>query len=180
MIRVREIVAYLVGATGFFVAVACVVITKHPDDAVIPAWVQAIGSIVAIVAVTVPIYLQQTLARRRAKAVTLATVNAAFGTMSSVADRYVNNDYATSEWWVPQWPIFEQALAQCPIHDVGSAEALAAFLAFREYFSRATAFGDDPRDGSEGPEFTPPLAGLVGYLMSNAGREVETLRRLLA
>lgn len=171
MSRIRETIAYLVAVVALIVAVLAVTTGKGVNSQNVAAWVQAVGSITAIVIVTLPVLLQHSLTLRQAKAVTLATVEEAYATMSLTAERCLNPTESSSEWWVPQWQIMDHALAQCPIQAVGSAEATRAFIEFRELFHRAGTF--DPSDEHSCP------SGLVGFIMSNASREVETLKRVL-
>lgn len=171
MSKIRELVAYGVAIIASIVAILAVTMGKGSNASLVASWVQAIGSIAAIVLVTMPVFVQQSLAVKRAKDVTLATVETAWGIMGAVAERYTNPEVSTSEWWVPQFDILKQTLASCPIHDVGSAEATRAFVYFRELFQRSEAFSD--------PEEDMPLIGLVGFIMTNASTEVETLKKLL-
>lgn len=171
MSKIRELIAYGVAVIASIVAILAVTMGKGSNASLVASWVQAIGSIAAIVLVTMPVFLQQSMAVRRAKDVTLATVETAWGIMQGVADRYVNPDEPTSEWWVPQFDILNQTLATCPIHEVGSAEATRAFIHFLELFQRAEGFAE--------PDTDAPLAGFVGFIMTNASTEVETLKKLL-
>ncbi|MGV9008898.1 hypothetical protein [Brevundimonas sp.] len=169
--RIRELLAYAVAFLALGVGIAAVLANRTgADGAVIAAWVQAVGSIAAIVLVSLPVLLQHSLEVRQAKAVTLATAEAAWSIMQSVADRYINSGDGTSEWWVPQWSIMNDALAQCPIHRVGSAEATRAFIQFREHFYRAEAFSEPSDEG---------LGGFVGFIMLNAGTELTALKKAL-
>lgn len=171
MSKMREFIAYGVAFIASVVAILAVTMGKGSNAALVASWVQAIGSIAAIVLVTVPVFVQQSLAVRRAKDVTLSTVATAWAVMQGVADRYMNPDEPTSEWWVPQFDILNQTLAACPIHEVGSAEATRSFIHFRELFQRAEGFDE--------PEEDAPLAGFVGFIMTNAATEVEALQKLL-
>lgn len=173
MLKLREFTAYAVAIIAIIAAVVCVITVKGPASATTAAWVQSFGSIAAIVVVTLPVLLQHSLGTRRAKDVTLATVETAWGIMGAVAERYMDPERPTSEWWVPQWEIVSQTLAQCPIHEAGSADALRSFIHFRELFNRAPAFDEPPSDG------TTPLAGFIGFIMTNAAGEVAVLRKLL-
>lgn len=175
----NEIIAYTVALLAIGLAAVSVMTGRWRQGADIAAWVQAIGSIAAILVVTLPVYLQETLARQRARKVTLVTVKAAWGVMMGVAKRYTDPEHRTSEWWVPQWRILDDSLARCPIYETGSAEAVSAFIQFREYFARTIAFEDDLHSGNIDSTLTPPLAGFVAYLMTNAASEVDTLNRLL-
>jgi hypothetical protein len=133
------------------------------------AWVQAIGTIAAILLVTFPVIIEHRMQRRRSRQLVLAAAEMAYRTMSSVADRNINTEYVGSEWWVPQWDILDKALADCPIHETGSAEALEAFVFFQECFARAKGFDD------AGP-------GANGFIISvtmNAGTALEDLRKAL-
>jgi hypothetical protein len=171
MSRIRESLAYAVAIFALIIAIIAVATGRGASSSNVAAWVQAIGSIAAIVLVSLPVLLQHSLEVRQAKAVTLATVESAWSIMQSIADRYVNPGDHPSEWWVPQWRIMEEALAQCPIQRVGSSEATGAFIHFRELFHRAEVFSE--------PDENAPLAGFIGFIMSNAGRELATLQRAL-
>lgn len=133
------------------------------------AWVQAIGTIAAILLVTFPVIVEHRMQRRRSRQLVLAAAEMAYGTMSAVADRNINPNYVGSEWWVPQWDILDKALADCPIHETGSAEALEAFVFFRECFARAKGFDDAG----------PSAGGFVISVTMNAGSALEDLRRAL-
>lgn len=133
------------------------------------AWVQAIGTIAAILLVTFPVIVEHRMQRRRSRQLVLAAAEMAYGTMSSVADRNINPEYVGSEWWVPQWDILDRALADCPIHETGSAEALEAFVFFQECFARAKGF-DDAGTGAN---------GFIISVTMNAGTALEDLRKAL-
>lgn len=138
------------------------------------SWVQAVGSIGAILFVTVPVTLQHRMERARSREVVLAAAEMSFGLMSAVADRYLEPDRPTPEWWVPQWQIYDASLAAAPIHATGSADALRAFVEFRELFHRAEAFADPPPNLGEGG-----LEGFVAYTMTNAADRLSRLREAL-
>lgn len=133
------------------------------------AWVQSIGTIAAILLVTLPVVVEHRLERRRSRQLVLAAAEMAYGTMAAVADRNVNPDYVGSEWWVPQWDILDRALADCPIHETGCAEALEAFVFFQECFARAKGFDDAG----------PGAGGFVISVTMNAGSALEDLRKAL-
>lgn len=171
MFKLREMTAYAVAALALVVAVLAVCTGKGVNSQSVAAWVQAVGSIAAIVIVTLPVLLQHSIAIRQARDVTLATVEDAYATMGATADRCLNPDESYSEWWVPQWDVLSEVLAQCPIHSVGSAEATKSFIQFRELFHRAGGF--DP----SAPDTCP--GGLVLFVMTNASREMEVLRASL-
>lgn len=140
----------------------------------VAAWVQAVGSIAAILFATLPVTLQHRIDRARSRDVVLASAEMAYGLMSAVAQRYLDPDRPTSEWWVPQWDIYDASLAAAPIHATGSAEALRAFIELRELFHRAEAFADPPASVGDGA-----LVGFVAYTMTNAADRLERLRRAL-
>lgn len=142
------------------------------------AWVQAVGTIAAILSVTLPVLIDRRLQRRQAKAMTLAAAESAFDTMSATARRYTDPNYVGSEWWVPQWEIITLNLANAPIHDTGSPEAFKAFAALHEYAARAQIWDEPPN--SKQRKSGQTLDGFVISLMSNASREMETLRRELS
>lgn len=163
--------AWLIAALAIVAAIVAVIANRSANSVVVAAWVQAVGSIAAIVIVSLPVLLQHSLEVRRAKAVTIATLETAWSVMQSIADRYLNQESHPSEWWVPQWQIINEALAQCPIQKVGSAEATRSFIHFRELFIRAEAFSE--------PDDDAPLAGFVGFIMSNASSEISALQNML-
>ncbi len=175
MFKLRETISYLVAILSMTAAIVCVVSLEGTASEVTASWVQAFGSIAAIVVVTLPVLLQQSLARSEARKATLSTVQSAYGMMQEVAQRYVDPDHRSSEWWVPHWAIMENALSQCPIYQCGSSEAVSAFLAFREHFTRADAINQaDDWGSSKGS-----LNGFVGFIMTNAGGEVSRLEKAL-
>lgn len=175
MLKLRETIAYLVAVLSMTAALVCVVTLKEPNSEVTASWVQAFGSIAAIVVVTLPVLLQQSLARSEARLATLSTVQGAYGMMQEVAHRYVDPDHSSSEWSVPHWAIMENALSQCPIYHCGSSEAVSAFLAFREHFMRADAINQADDWGSS----TGSLNGFIGFIMLNASAEVSKLEKAL-
>lgn len=176
MSTLRETIAYLVALLSVVAGLVCVVTIRGPGSEVTAAWVQAFGSIAAIVVVTLPVLLQKSMEKREARSATLSTVESAYAIMQGVSQRYVDPSYNTSEWWVPQWSIMENALAQCPIYQCGSSEAVEAFLNFRELFTRAEAINDAEDAGGA----SISLGGFVGFIMSNAALEVGRLKKSLS
>lgn len=138
------------------------------------SWVQAIGTIGAVLLVTVPVLVQHRLSRRHSRAVVLAASEMAYGVMREVAERYLNPDYVGSEWWVPQWDVLRKTLADCPIQQTGSTDALTAFVEFQQIFARASVFEEPPKSAKE-----RKLDSFVVVLMSNADLQLSELRRLL-
>lgn len=173
--RLREGLAYLVALLAMTSAIVCVASLKGGTSEVTASWVQAFGSIAAIVVVSLPVVLQQSLAKAEARKATLSTVKSAHSLMVEVTQRYVDPTHVTSEWWVPRWSIMENALSQCPIYQCGSSEGVDAFLAFREHFTRAEAINDADGDidGSNS------LGGFVGFVMMGAAHEVSRLDKAL-
>jgi hypothetical protein len=96
------------------------------------AWVQAVGTIAAVLFVTVPVIIQHRLSRRHSRTVVLAAAEMVFSTMSEVADRYLDPNYVGSEWWVPQWDILQKTLAGAPIHQTASVAAFEAFVELQQ------------------------------------------------
>lgn len=174
MLRRREIATIAFGAVLASAWLGWIGHTCGWTSDTMASWVQALGSIAAILLVTLPVVLAQRIARNRGREVVLASCEMAFGVMSEVADRYIDPGYVGSEWWVPQWDILRQTLADCPIHDTGSGDALRAFVSFQELFSRAEAFADPPLEAGDGP-----LNGLVGFIMTNAAYQLDLLRKAL-
>lgn len=138
------------------------------------SWVQAVGTIGAVLLVTLPVLVQQRLNRQQSRAVVLAAAEMAHGIMREVAGRYLDADYVGSEWWVPQWDVLRKTLADCPIQQTGSSDALIAFVEFQQIFARASAFDEPPAN-----EKARTLDALVVVLMSNAELQMSELRRLL-
>ncbi len=176
MHKLREIVAYLVAILAMATGLIAVVTAKGATSEVTASWVQAFGSIAAIVVVTLPVLLQKSIEKREARQATLSTVRRAFGTMDAVAKRYLDPEYGISEWWVPQWDILEAALAQCPVYQCGSPEAVADFLDFRELFRRADAINTADDAGTENPS----LRSFIVTIMSNASMSVDRINKALS
>lgn len=139
------------------------------------AWVQAVGTIAAVLFVTVPVIVQHRLNRRHSRTVVLTAAEMAYGTMSEVARRYLDPDYVGSEWWVPQWDVLRKTLADCPIQRVGSVEAFESFVELQQLVARASIFDDPPTRTNQ----SNPIDSFVVTIMSNAGRQMEILRRTL-
>jgi uncharacterized membrane protein len=113
------------------------------------SWVQAIGSLYAIAAVSFPVFVERGLALERARQSMLASARMACDLMSTVALRAFDETAKFSEWWVPQWRVIDEVMASCPIHEIQSAEALEAFVTIRELYGRMrswdeTSTGDWP------------------------------------
>lgn len=176
MLKLREITAYLVALLAMATGLVAVMTANDANSETTASWVQAFGSIAAIIVVTMPVLLQKSIEKREARQVTLSTVRRAFGTMEAVAKRYLDPEYRTSEWWVPQWDILENALAQCPIYQCGSPEAVADFLDFRELFRRADAINSAEDTGSD----NPMLGSFTMSIISNAASSVDRLNNALA
>lgn len=138
------------------------------------SWVQAVGTIGAVLLVALPVLVQHRLDRRHSRAVVLAATEMAYAVMKEVADRYLNPNYVGSEWWVPQWDVLQKTLADCPIQQTGSADALMAFVEFQQIFARASAFDEPPANAKAGT-----LDSMVVALMSNADLQLNELRRTL-
>lgn len=166
----REIAAYSIALLAIAVG-GVAVIRGDANSATVAAWVQALGSVAAIIVVSLPVLIQRSIDLQQAKAATLATINSAYDVMTTLADSYLGQGKERSEWYVPQLDVIEAMLSRCPIEKIGSTEATTAFIHFRELFSRSAAF-EEPEEGQ-------PLSSFVVYIMTNAHREVETLRRLL-
>lgn len=166
----REIAAYAIALLAITVG-GVAVIRGDANSATVAAWVQALGSVAAIIVVSLPVLIQRSIDLQQAKAATLATINSAYDVMTTLADSYLGQGKERSEWYVPQLDVIEAMLSRCPIEKIGSTEATTAFIHFRELFSRSAAF-EEPEEGQ-------PLSSFVVYIMTNAHREVETLRRLL-
>lgn len=136
------------------------------------SWIQALGSIYAIVAVSYPVMLERRFARDRARKTVLSSAAMAHGLMITVAENAYDPEARFSEWWVPQWQVIEEVLASAPIHDIASPVALEAFVTLRELYGRARGWeeseGGQPQDDS--------MQSYVYVLCSNAGMAMGRLR----
>lgn len=139
------------------------------------SWMQALGSLYAIVAVSYPVMLERQFARQRARRTVLSSAELACGLMSTVADRAYNPDAAFSEWWVPQWHVIEEVLASAPIHDMDAPGALEAFVNIRELYGRMRRW----EEGEGGQQADDSMQGYVMVLCMNADMSLRTIRAAL-
>jgi len=167
-------------ASGIFLLCALLIFNGTSswirDNGGLASWLQAIGSLYAIIAVSFPVFLERGLSMQRARATTLASAQMACDLMAEVADFAFNPDAAFSEWWVPQWHVIDEVMASCPIHEIGSSEALRAFVTIRELYGRMRAWDEANSDPW-------PLEGgmqsYVGVLMMNASMQLDCLREAI-
>lgn len=142
------------------------------------SWLQALGSLYAIVAISFPVFLERSLSVQRARATTLASTQMACDLMTMVAERAFDTEAAFSEWWVPQWHVIDEIMASCPIHEVGSPEALEAFVTIREIYGRMRKWAETTSD----PWPLNPKTGMqayVGILTMNASMQLDHLRQAI-
>lgn len=137
-------------------------------------WLQTVGSLYAIVAVSIPVFLERNLAVERARRSVLASAEMACGLMRLVASRAFDETAQFSEWWVPQWEVIDEVMASCPIHEIHSAEALEAFITIRELYGRMRSW--DESSDEPWPREQGPMMGYVGTLCMNASTQLESLR----
>jgi hypothetical protein len=138
------------------------------------SWVQAVGSLVAIIAISLPVLLERRLSVKRARSTVLASAKMAVGLMTTVANRAFDSDARFSEWWVPQWHIIDEVMASCPIHEIDSPIGLEAFVTIRELYGRMKAWDEDsdegwPRSGDGG------IQSYVGNLCMNASHNLTQI-----
>lgn len=138
------------------------------------SWIQAIGSLLAIAAVSFPVIFERRLTTMRARESVLASAQMANDLMTTVAKRAFDNEAAFSEWWVPQWHVIDEVMASCPIHDIQSPRALQAFVTIRELYGRMRAW--DEKDSSR----TASMQSYLGTLCMNVSRQMEILRTELS
>lgn len=138
------------------------------------SWVQTVGSLVAIIAISLPVLLERKLSVKRARSTVLVSAKMAVRLMTTVANRAFDKEAIFSEWWVPQWHIIDEVMASCPIHEIDSPIGLEAFVTIRELFGRMRAWDEDseegwPRLGDGG------VQSYVGGLCLNASNNLEQI-----
>lgn len=138
------------------------------------SWLQALGSLYAIVAVSFPVFLERRHAGMRARQSVLASAQMACDLMTTVASRAFDEKAQFSEWWVPQWQVIDEVMASCPIHEIHSAKALEAFVTIRELFGRMRAWDESLNEGW--PVNDSSMMSYVGALCMNASMQLEALK----
>jgi hypothetical protein len=138
------------------------------------SWIQAIGSLFAIVAVSFPVFLERSLALKRARQSVLASAQMASDLMTTVASRAFDENAQFSEWWVPQWQVIDEVMASCPIHEVHSAKALEAFVTIRELYGRMRAWDETSNEGW--PNADGSMMSYVGTLCLKLSMNLDTLK----
>lgn len=138
------------------------------------SWIQAIGSLFAIGAVTFPVLFERRLVTKRARQSVLASAQMASDLMATVASRAFDENATFSEWWVPQWQVIDEVMASCPIHDIHSDKALEAFITIREIFGRMRAW--EEKSTESWPMQDGSMHSYVGSLCLNVSRQLEILK----
>lgn len=141
------------------------------------SWVQAIGSLLAIAAVSLPVLFERRLQVGHARRSVLASAQMATDLMRTVADRAFDENARFSEWWVPQWHVIDEVMASCPIHDIHSDEALKAFLAIRELYGRMRSWEETLEEAW--PLEDGAMQSYVGSLCLNASVQMSILKEKL-
>ena len=138
------------------------------------SWIQALGSLYAIVAVSLPVFLERQLAVKRARRTVAAAAGLATDLMNTVAQRSFDETASFSEWWVPQWHVIEEVCASCPVHEMDCPTAMEAFVTIRELYGRLRAWAET------GADTEPPMQSYVGNLCLNANEQKRQLLKALA
>jgi hypothetical protein len=138
------------------------------------SWLQSLGSLYAIVAVSFPVFLQRRHARMHARQSMLTSAQMACDLMTTVASRAFDKKAQFSEWWVPQWQVIDEVMASCRIHDSHSAKALEAFVTIRELFGRMRAWDDSLNEGW--PVNDGTMMSYVDTLCMNASMQLGALK----
>jgi hypothetical protein len=136
------------------------------------SWVQAIGSLLAIAAVSFPVLFERRLTRKRARQSVLASAQMANDLMALVASRAFEEDAEFSEWWVPQWHVIDEVMASCPIHDIHSDKSLQAFVTIRELYGRMRAW----ETSNDSWPVDDSMRSYVGVLCMNVSTQLDTLK----
>lgn len=137
------------------------------------SWLQAIGSLYAIVAVSVPVWLQRRITVDGARDSVLTSARLATDLMSTVGVRAFDPDARFSEWYVPQWDVIGEIIASAPIHDIQSPRALEAFVTIREVYNRMRSWDEQCEEAW--PRTDGVMMGFVGSLCSNASAQMKIL-----
>lgn len=143
------------------------------DNGGLASWIQAIGSLLAIAAVSFAVLFERRLQERHARRSVLESARIATELMGTVASRAFDENAKFSEWWVPQWHVIDDVMASCPIHDIHSAEALKAFVTIRELYGRMRAW--DEASEEAWPMEDGSMQSYVGSLCLNASAQMNVL-----
>lgn len=138
------------------------------------SWLQAIGSLYAIFTISLPVFLDRSLAMKRARQSAMAAAQMASDLMATVASRAFDENAQFSEWWVPQWHVVDEVMAFCSIHEIHSAKALQAFVTIPELFGRMRAWDEMSDEGW--PVKDGSMISYVGTLCMNPSMHLETLK----
>lgn len=145
----------------------------------VPAWLQAFGSLFALLAVSLPFFLLHEQSTRNARSSVLKSAEMACSLMSDVLERAFDSDASYSEWWVPQWHVLGEIMATCPVHSMERPEAIEPFVTIRELFGRMKAWDE----GNKEPWPIEPYSDMhsyVGNLVMNATDNLNKLRQALS
>jgi hypothetical protein len=138
------------------------------------SWLQAIGSLYAIVAIYVPVFLERNLSIERARISTLSSAKMAVDLMDSVTRFAFSSDDSYSEYWIPQWHVIDEVMASCPIHEINSEAGLNAFVTIRELYGRMRAWEEDSE--KPWPVNDVTMQTYVGNLYMNAKMQYDILK----
>lgn len=138
------------------------------------SWLQAVGSLYAIVAVSFPVFLERRATTSKARRSVLMSAQMACELMNTVASRAFESEARFSEWWVPQWHIIDDVMASCPVHELDSAEALNAFVTIRELYGRMRSWDETSSD--PWPRNDDNMMSYVGVLCMNARSQLDRLQ----
>jgi hypothetical protein len=142
------------------------------------SWVQAIGSLLAIGAVSLPVLFERRLQVKHARQSVLASAEMATDLMGKVASRAFDENARFSEWWVPQWHVIDEVMASCPIHDIHSDEALKAFVTIRELYGRMRSWEETSKEAW--PMEDGSMHSYVMALCLNASTHLNILKTELS
>jgi hypothetical protein len=166
------------GAIGAALLVALLLINNASpwihDNGGLASWLQAIGSLYAIIAVSFPVLFERRLAMNRARQSVLVSAQMASDLMGTVASRAFDENAVFSEWWVPQWHVIDEVMATCPIHDIQSDAALKAFVTIRELYGRMRAW--DEGEDAFGTKLSASMHSYVGSLCMNVSAQLEIVK----
>lgn len=166
---------WLVGGVGIAVLIGLLWFNQQSrwieHNGGLAAWLQALGSLYAIVAVSFPVFLQRNFARDDARRSVLTAAQLAIDLMNEVTSNAFDEDAHFSEWWVPQWHVIEEVCSGCPVHEIASPDGLVAFVGIRELFGRMRGWdeGGSDRDSS--------MESYVRVLCMNANDRMRALRQ---
>lgn len=144
------------------------------DNGGLASWIQAFGSLYAILAVALPVLLERQLATKRARQSVATAAGLAINLMNTVAERAIDETATFSEWWVPQWHVIDEICAGCPVHEVDAPRALEAFVTIRELYGRLRAWDE------AGAETDPSMQSYIMTLCMNANEQHRKLLHAFA